>query len=503
MFETALALARAVRASGGRALLVGGWVRDQLRGHASKDIDVEVFGLPAEGLERLLAGFGQVNTVGESFAVYKVAGLDVALPRRESKTGRGHRGFRVEGDPTLTPAEAARRRDFTVNAIAWDPLADEYVDPFGGRTDLSNGVLRVVDPETFADDSLRVLRGLQFAARFGLEMDAQTRALCAALPLDDLAAERVWGELEKLLLQAQQPARGLALALDLGVLESWMPECLPLVGCEQEPEWHPEGDVWTHTLQVVDEARLRVNDLPRPKQIAVMLAAIAHDFGKPATTAFSDGRIRSIGHEEAGVAPTVRLLDRLQLHTMDGYDVRAQVVGLVAHHLKPGSWHKSPSQVGDGAFRRLAQKVDLELLARLAEADCAGRRPGVFDCSAMTWFLERAHALGVEHAPPRPLLLGRHLLALGIAPGPAMGALLRRVYERQLDGEVTTLEEALQAATGSAGQRPAGLGSANLSARSSARRSSSPASRAWRGWRTGSSAPSLGTRPHWGAGRPR
>ena len=443
---TALALAAAVRDAGGRALLVGGWVRDRLRGVASKDIDVEVFGVPVEALEPLLARFGNVNTVGESFAVFKVAGLDVALPRRESKIGRGHRGFRVEGDPSMTPEDAARRRDFTVNAIAWDPLTDTYVDPFGGRDDLGRGVLRVVDPQTFADDSLRVLRGVQFAARFDLEMDAQAKALCASLPLDDLPAERVWGEFEKLLLQAERPSVGLALALELGALDRWMPECLALVGCEQEPEWHPEGDVWVHTLQVVDQARVRTDDLPRPKQVAVMLGAIAHDFGKPATTAFSDGRIRSIGHEEAGVGPATRWLDRLQIHTMEGYDVRAQVLGLTAHHLKPGSWHKSPTEVGDGAFRRLAQKVDLELLARLAEADCLGRQPGVFDCSAMSWFLGRARALGVEHAPPRPLLLGRHLIPLGVQPGPAMGDVLRRVFERQLDGEVTTIEEALAAA---------------------------------------------------------
>jgi tRNA nucleotidyltransferase (CCA-adding enzyme) len=457
-FDTAVALASAVRDAGGRALLVGGCVRDWLwqQGRVkqdlafgdihAKDIDVEVFGLPVERLAPVLARFGPVNAVGESFAVFKIAGLDVALPRRESKTGRGHRGFRVDGDPTMPPEEAARRRDFTVNAIAWDPLSGEWIDPFGGRADLGRRVLRAVDPATFGDDSLRVLRGVQLAARFQLAMDLQTRALCRALPLDDLAAERVWGELEKLLLLAARPSGGLALAAELGVLAQWMPECLPLVRCPQEAEWHPEGDVWTHTLQVVDEARLRVDDLPRPKQVAVMLGAIAHDFGKPATTAFSDGRIRSIGHEEAGVAPTHRMLDRLLVHTMDGYDVRAQVVGLVAHHLKPGTWHKSTTPVGDGAFRRLAQKVDLELLARLAEADCVGRRPGVFDCSAMTWFLGRARALGVEHAPPRPLLLGRHLLPLGVAPGPAMGQLLKRVYERQLDGEVTTLEEALQSA---------------------------------------------------------
>jgi tRNA nucleotidyltransferase (CCA-adding enzyme) len=439
-------LATAVREAGGRALIVGGWPRDRWRGQPSKDLDIEVFGLPADRLEALLSRFGTVNTVGESFAVFKVAGLDVALPRRESKSGRGHRGFRVEGDPSMTVEDAARRRDYTVNAIAFDPLSGDYLDPFDGRGDLARGRLRAVDPATFADDSLRVLRGVQFAARFDLEMDEPTRSLCRSLPLDDLAPERVWGEMEKLLLLARRPSVGLLLAHDLGVLHRWLPECLALVGCPQEPEWHPEGDVWVHTLQVVDEARLRIDDLTRAQQISVMLGAVAHDFGKPATTAFVEGRIRSIGHEEAGVGPTLRMLDRLQIHTIDGYDVRAQVSALVAHHLKPGSWRKSPSPVGDGAFRRLAQKVDLELLARLAEADCVGRRPGVFDCSAMSWFLDRARSLGVEHAPPKPLLLGRHLIALGVAPGPAMGAVLRKIYERQLDGEVASLEDAIEMA---------------------------------------------------------
>jgi tRNA nucleotidyltransferase (CCA-adding enzyme) len=352
----------------------------------------------------------------------------------------------------MSPAEAARRRDFTINAIAWDPLEGTYEDPFGGRDDLARRVLRAVDPDTFADDSLRVLRAVQFAARFDVALDAPTFALCWALPLDDLPAERIWGEVEKLLLQSPRPSVGLALALDLTIVERLWPEFAALVGCAQEPEWHPEGDVWTHTLQVVDEMRLRIDDLPRPKRVALMLGAIAHDFGKPATTAVADGRLRSLGHEEAGVEPARRFLDALNVHTMEGYDVRAQVLGLVAHHLKPGAWRKSVTGVGDGAFRRLAQKVDLELLARLAEADCQGRRPGVFDCSAMGWFLERARALGVQHAAPPRLLLGRHLLALGVAPGPQMGAILNAVYERQLDGDLTTVEEAIAAAQALIGQ---------------------------------------------------
>jgi tRNA nucleotidyltransferase (CCA-adding enzyme) len=340
--------------------------------------------------------------------------------------------------------DAARRRDFTINAIAWDPLTDVYEDPFGGRADLERRLLRAVDPATFGDDSLRVLRALQFAARFECSLDEETAALCRRIPLDDLPSERIWGEIEKLLLWAWRPSLGFALALDLGVIDLVLPEMRLLVGCEQEPEWHPEGDVWTHTLMVIDAARASNGDLDRARLITVMLGAVCHDLGKPATTAFVEGRIRSLDHEQAGVEPTIALLDRLNVHTIDGFDVRDQVIGLVAQHLKPGMFHKS-GNVGDGAFRRLAQKVDLELLARLARADCLGRT-GTFDCSAMDWFLERARALGVEHQPPAPLLLGRHLLALGLTPGPRVGEVLKLVYEKQLDGEITTVEEAIAAA---------------------------------------------------------
>jgi tRNA nucleotidyltransferase (CCA-adding enzyme) len=440
--ERATAIAAAARDAGGRALIVGGWVRDRLMGTDSADVDVEVFGVAAQRLRELLEEFGRVEAVGESFQVYKVGGIDVSLPRRDSKAGRGHRGFVVSGDPDMTIAEAARRRDFTVNAMSWDPLTGEYLDPFDGRRDLDRRVLRIVDPATFADDSLRVLRAVQLAARFGFVLDDRTRAICREMPLDDLPAERVWGEVEKLLF-APRPSIGFALAMDLGVVERLFPELHALAGCQQEPEWHPEGDVWVHTLQVIDQARTRLDGLPRPQQIAVMLGAVCHDLGKPATTAFIDGRIRSMDHEEQGVAPTLALLDRLNVHTIDGYDVRAQVAGLTAQHLKPGSWYKVRGEVGDGAFRRLAHKVDLELLARVAVSDCLGREPGRFDCRAMEWFLDRARALGVEHRPPAPILLGRHLLALGMKPGPRVGEILKAVYERQMDGTVTTLDEAV------------------------------------------------------------
>ena len=442
MSELAVAIARAVQERGGRALIVGGWVRDRLMGRVSKDVDLEVYGLPALELRDLLGHFGPVNAVGESFTVFKVADVDVALPRRESKVGRGHKGFEVQGDPDLSPVDAARRRDFTINAISWDPLTGVYEDPFNGRGDIERGLLKAVDLSTFADDSLRVLRALQFAARFEFALEPETEALCRRIPLDDLPSERVWGEIEKLLLQADRPSLGFELALRLGVVDALFPEMKALVGCPQEPEWHPEGDVWIHTLMVIDQARTRIDDLPHPRQVAIMLGAVCHDLGKPSTTAFLDGRIRSIDHEQAGVEPATALLDRLNIHTLGGFDVRKQVLGITAHHLKPGMFGMSKTPVSDGAFRRLAQKVDLELLARVAKSDCMGRLGG-FDCSSMDWFLERARQLGVEHAPPPPLVLGRHLLELGLKPGPRVGEILRAVYEKQLDGSVTTVAEGI------------------------------------------------------------
>jgi tRNA nucleotidyltransferase (CCA-adding enzyme) len=381
--ETATAIARLVQAHGGTALVVGGWVRDRLLERPGKDVDLEIYGIPGPALKALLETIGAVNSVGESFTVYKVLDVDVSLPRRESRIGRGHRAFAVEGDPHMAPAEAARRRDFTINAIAWNPLTGEYFDPFDGRGDLlERRVLRAVDPATFVDDSLRVLRGLQFAARFELAMEPATRELCRAIALDDLPAERIWGEIEKLLLLAERPSLGFALALELGVIGRLFPELQALVGCPQEPEWHPEGDVWVHTLLVIDQARRRLDGLDRPRQLAVMLGAVCHDLGKPATTAFLDGRIRSIDHEQAGVPPATALLNRLNVQTISGYDVAHQVKGIVAHHLKPhalatarsgGCRRRWTSNCSRASRRRIVTAAPVRSTARPSIASSSGR----------------------------------------------------------------------------------------------------------------------------------
>jgi tRNA nucleotidyltransferase (CCA-adding enzyme) len=438
-----------VRAERGRALLVGGCVRDGLMGRPPKDWDLEVYDIAPAQLRELLDRFGNVNVVGEAFTVYKLGPhLDISLPRRERKSGRGHRGFVVEGDPSMTVEEASARRDFTINAILKDPLTNEIIDPFNGRKDIENGVLRAVSRDTFSEDSLRVLRAAQFAARFEFGIEPETVELCRKIDLKDLPAERIWGEIEKLLLRAQRPSIGLGWLHTLGALDQLFPEIKALIDVPQDPEWHPEGDVFVHTRLVVDRARELIDDLPYPKQVTVMLAALCHDFGKPTTTAFVDGRTRSREHEEAGVAPTECFLDRLNLHTLDGYDVRAQVVALVRDHLKPGEFYKKRQEVGDGAFRRLARKCELDLLYRVAKADSLGRnaewvpREKWYDAEAQEWFITRARELEVESAAPAPLLLGRHLLAMGLQPGPRVGEIARAVYEMQLDGRVRDLDEA-------------------------------------------------------------
>jgi tRNA nucleotidyltransferase (CCA-adding enzyme) len=443
-----LKLCAALREAGGRPFLVGGAVRDALLGLPVKDHDVEVFGLPPDRLRDVLAGAGTVNAVGEAFTVFKVAGLpgvegdvDVSLPRRDSKAGPGHRGIAVTGDPTLTVAEAARRRDFTINALMQDPFTGEVLDPHGGRADLEARLLRAVDPVTFGEDPLRALRAVQMAARFELAVDPDTARLCASMPLGELPAERVFGEIEKLLLQARRPSLGLALLRDWGMLPLVAPELEPLERTPQDPEWHPEGDVWIHTLLAVDQAVPLLEGLDRPRALAVMLATLFHDLGKPSTTRMERGRLRSLGHEEAGLAPTERMLDRWNVHTLLGYDVRGQVLGLVGNHLKPGQLYDDRERVSDGAIRRLAGKCEPALLYRVARADCLGRT-GDFAPVAMEWFLERVRALDVAERPPEPLLRGRHLLELGVPPGPEVGRIVRAVYERQLDGAVTTLDEA-------------------------------------------------------------
>lgn len=424
-----------VKRLGGRALFVGGCVRDALRGELSKDFDIEVYGLSAERTEGLLRELKiRYNAAGRSFGVFKIhdAPVDIALPRRESKSGRGHTGFVVEGDPDMPLEEAAARRDFTVNAIYYDPLADEIADPFDGRGDLERKILRHTSP-AFSEDPLRVLRAMQFLSRFRFDIAPETLALCKEIEPEGLSRERVFDEWKKLFTKGEEPSRGLNFLRDCGWIK-YFPELESLIGVEQDPFWHPEGDVWNHTLRAMDAfARERTDD--DFENIVVGFAVLCHDFGKPATTALGDdGRIHSYRHESAGVKPTIRFLKSMT----DQRELLEDVPVLVEAHMRPRALFLAKS--GDAAIRRLSDAVGrIDRLLRVCKADAMGSRFHESEDFQETerWLTSRAEALKIKDSAPKPIIFGRHLIALGLTPGTHFTTILERCFEAQLDGEIT------------------------------------------------------------------
>jgi tRNA nucleotidyltransferase (CCA-adding enzyme) len=428
----------------GRPRLVGGGVRDWLAGLAPNDFDVEVAGADFESLHRALAPFGSTDVVGRSFGVIKVRSAehgseyDFSLPRRESKTGAGHRGFAVEPDPTLSDAEAAARRDFTINAIALDPFTGALIDPHGGRRDLAARVLRHTSA-AFVEDPLRVLRAFQLAARFDFTLHPETAALCRqiAASFAELPVERVWGEWEKWAVKSVKPSRGLAVLEETGWLRHF-PEIAALRGTPQEPEWHPEGDVFTHTQHCLD-ALVLLQEWPpagTARRRLLMFAVLAHDFGKPATTVRVEkrGALRwtSPGHEPAGGPLAAQFLRRIGAPL----ELDAPVAALVVHHL---AHHHGRTEFTDTSVRRLARKLapaTIDDLALVMRADSNGRPPlPSHEIHArIDQLLARAHALALADAAPKPIVLGRHLVELGHRPGPAFKPILDAAFEAQLDG---------------------------------------------------------------------
>lgn len=420
--------AKAVGARGGRAYFVGGCVRDTFLGLESKDFDIEVHGIDQLDLEHILESFGTVARVGESFGVYKLAGndIDVALPRTEVKVGDGHRDFDVAVNPQLGIKEAARRRDFTMNALYEDVLTGDVSDPYGGLADLRAGVIKHVDGGTFGEDPLRVLRAAQFAARFDMRIDASTVELCRTMQLEHLPHERIAEETKKALLKAKRPSLYFRALREMGQLKGWFDEVDALIGVEQNPCFHPEGDVFEHTMLVLDSAAALRDRASW--SLGLMLSALCHDMGKPkATFRLETGRIVSYGHENEGIAVAAAFLDRV-FHEKR---LRQYVLNMVKLHMRPGSLLNANAK--QKSFTKLFDEsccpVDLCLLAQSDWEGSTGGEPFATVEDRLAGHLQR-----FEELMARPYVKGDDLIAAGVEPGPKMGEVLAFAHKVRLAG---------------------------------------------------------------------
>lgn len=443
------ALLNDIRNAGGRPVVVGGSVRDTIFGTPSKDVDIEVFKLRPGILVQVLRDSSRsVELVGKSFGVFKVKvsdseTVDVSVPRREQKVGAGHKAFEVVADPHMSFAEASLRRDLTINALGWDPFTGDVLDEHEGLLDIVEGVLRHTSP-AFAEDPLRVLRVMRFAARFDMRVDSGTVKLCAGLlkEFDSLPRERVWGELEGMLLKAVKPSRALQFLADCGWIKKF-PELDALQGVKQDPKHHPEGDAFVHTANVLDAmaVKCRQDGIGGEERLIRMSAALLHDVGKAVTTEIGkDGRWHAIGHEDAGVPLAEAFMERLGVPKA----LIAPVLELVREHMVPHSWKEKPRKA---SVMKLSAKANLRRVADLHAADCAGR---FFDVEVVEMPKRMAEALKIAEAeqvmdtPPAKWVTGKLLIAAGMKPGKTMGELIEQAFAKQLDGDFADETEARQ-----------------------------------------------------------
>ena len=417
----------------GTAMLIGGAVIDNIQGLTLKDVDIEVYGLSYCSLTELLESLDlNCNLVGKSFGVIKTVisnlEIDISIPRRENKIGIGHKGFSVELDEKMTPKEAGKRRDLTINSMYLNLHTRELIDPYNGLADLEKGILRATDENTFIEDPLRVLRIMQLLPRKGISVAEETLKLCQDMvnSFSELPAERIFVEWEKLLLKAEKPSIGLEFLKASGWLKHF-PELQNLIGCLQNPIWHPEGDVWIHTCMVLDNAAKLRPLIPEEWQLPYMFGALLHDVGKPSTTT---PELTAYGHDAAGI-PLAETFLRRMTNNKSLIDKVSSIVGL---HMRAGQLFSSKAK--ESAWKRLHNKCRLDILGWQSKADSAGRtgRNVILDSHKVSEMcFELFEKFGEEEI--QPLIFGRDLIALGLKPSEKFGVILDDCYEKQLDGD--------------------------------------------------------------------
>jgi len=426
-------------------IIVGGFVRDYFLETTSKDIDIEVYNINSlDNLASNLQEFGTIHFVGKAFGVLKLSfdgyDFDISLPRTENKIAKGHKGFEVITDGFLSYEEAASRRDFTMNSIGYDFKKNKLLDPFNGINDISNKRIKHIQDKSFVEDPLRVLRAVQFSARFNFKLDANTLKLCTNMVkekmLEELPKERIFEEYKKLLLKADKPSIGFKL---LDKLNALCPELKATQNIPQDKTYHPEGDVWTHTLMSIDAmSQLKTNN--EKKDLILMLAILCHDLGKVEATTVTQDKIRAIGHENI-LEPTISLIEKLS----DDKAILKEVLPLVKEHLMPSTLYSQKSK--SPAIRRLSTRVNIQDLSILARADHFGRttqdaKDKIY--LAGDWLLEKAKNLNVQYDKPKAILLGRDLLQEGYKAGVIFKKILDAAYEEQLNGTIIDKESALK-----------------------------------------------------------
>lgn len=423
----AIQLAKLIAEKSGTAYFVGGYVRDRFMKRECKDIDIEVHGISAGDLEEILDSIGKRVEIGESFGIYGIKGcsLDIALPRKEQPCGCGHRDFNVTADPFIGTEKAASRRDFTINALMENILTGEIIDHFGGLEDIKNKIIRHVNDNTFPEDPLRVLRAAQFTARFEFEISEKTIFLCRDIDLSSLSKERIEMELMKALLKSEKPSLFFESLRKMNQLEMWFPEVEQLIGVPQNSRYHMEGDVWNHTMMVLDEAAKYRGCVNYP--YGFMLTALVHDFGKVICTEKKNGVYHSYDHETKGLPMASEFLHRI---TNEKKLIR-YVLNMTELHMKPNILANSKASVKstNRMFDKAASPIDL---IYIAQADDKGRKTIVKGMSTKEFLFERLEIYNEMVA--RPYVTGKDLIDAGLIPDERFREILAYAHKLRLSG---------------------------------------------------------------------
>jgi len=448
---------------------IGGYVRDLFLKREPDEIDLLITGQTVDSIVSRLEGKGKVDLVGKSFGVIKftVRGrtYDIALPRKDrprSADVRGHKDFIIDADPDLPLEKDLERRDFRCNSLALRLSDSTVIDPLKGQDDIRDKTIRLTNPDAFPDDPLRVLRAARFASVLDFSVDPSIYPIAKEVDLKGLSVERVSEELFRILLRSEQPSRGLDELFKLGALRQLFPELYELALSIQDSVFHPETDdfghntVWAHTLITVDQAgRLARNfKLTREAALALLLAALYHDTGKPETAGweFKRGRmaITNNGHDLASERVASAAFDRMKIFSWNGYPIRKVVLSLVRTHHRASELWAGRDRITKKAFNRLAADVngEIDLAIYLDAADRAGRDTAPIEGldEEARWLQHKFSEWNVSKNTIKPLVLGRDLIQMNVTPGPYMGKVLDRLFQMQLDNEFDTRENGLKAA---------------------------------------------------------